>query len=213
MPTQASKITREHVELFLVDLSERRSAATVATRYRGLQQLFKFLEDEGEITVSPMRKMRPPTVPDTPTPILGDAELKRLLKTVDGRTFEERRDCALIRLFLDTGMRRAEAGGLRVVDIDWDHEVAYVVEKGSRPRACPFGARTGQALDRYLRERQKHPYPEDEQAGLGPLHSHQLRHTFAHQWLSQGGGEGHLMRLAGWRSRQMLQPRGQRASE
>jgi integrase len=31
-----------------------------------------------------------------------------------------------------------------------------------------------------------------------------LRHTFAHAWLAQGGGETDLMRLAGWRSRQML---------
>jgi len=44
-----------------------------------------------------------------------------------------------------------------------------------------------------------------EQAGLGPIHTHQLRHSFAHDWLSQGGNEGDLMRLAGWRSRQMLQ--------
>jgi integrase len=40
---------------------------------------------------------------------------------------------------------------------------------------------------------------------LGHIHPHQLRHSFAHQWLSQGGNEGDLMRLAGWRSRQMLQ--------
>jgi integrase len=44
-----------------------------------------------------------------------------------------------------------------------------------------------------------------EDAGLGQIHPHQLRHSFAHQWLSAGGNEGDLMRLAGWRSRQMLQ--------
>jgi integrase len=27
-----------------------------------------------------------------------------------------------------------------------------------------------------------------EQAGLPGLHPHQLRHTFAHQWLAEGGG-------------------------
>jgi integrase len=42
------------------------------------------------------------------------------------------------------------------------------------------------------------------EAGLGHVHLHQLRHSFAHHWLASGGNEGDLMRLAGWRSRTML---------
>jgi integrase len=44
-----------------------------------------------------------------------------------------------------------------------------------------------------------------DQAGVGHIHLHQLRRTFAHTWLSAGGAETDLMRLAGWKSRQMLQ--------
>jgi integrase len=39
------------------------------------------------------------------------------------------------------------------------------------------------------------------QAGLPGLYPHQLRHTFAYEWLAQGGNETDLMRLAGWKSR------------
>jgi integrase len=42
------------------------------------------------------------------------------------------------------------------------------------------------------------------QAGIGPVHPHMLRHSFAHAWLAGGGEETDLMRLAGWSSRQML---------
>jgi integrase len=42
-------------------------------------------------------------------------------------------------------------------------------------------------------------------AGIDHIHPHQFRHTFAHFWRLDGGGEDDLMRIAGWRSRSMLQ--------
>ena len=42
------------------------------------------------------------------------------------------------------------------------------------------------------------------EAGVPKIHFHQLRHTFSHQWLKDGGSGEDLMRLAGWSSRAML---------
>jgi integrase len=41
-------------------------------------------------------------------------------------------------------------------------------------------------------------------AAVEGLHPHRFRHTFAHQWLSAGVQEQDLMRLAGWRTREMV---------
>lgn len=228
MPTTVSSIRREHIEAFIADLLSRFKPATANNRYRALQAFFRWCLEEGEIEQSPMRNMRPPQVPEHPVPIVSEAELSKLLRTCDGKEFEERRDLAILRLLLDTGMRRGELVGMSVSDVDFEANVALVVGKGRRPRACPFGRKTAQALDRYLRARQGHPMNHLEtlwlgrrgpvtdsgilqvvrkrgrQAGLEGLHPHQLRHQFAHQWLSEGGGEQDLMRLAGWRSRSML---------
>lgn len=230
MPQEPAKVTREHVEAFLADFAEAgHRPATVQTRYKCLRLFFSFLVEEGEITKHPMEHMKPPAVPETPVPVLDKGQLAALLKTAEGRDFDSRRDSAILRLMVDTGMRRGEVAGLRTEDLDLDQDVAYVVGKGSRPRQCPFGAKAGQALERYLRERAKRPdaalpwlwlgkkgrlsdsgirqmiLRRGTEAGLGHIHPHQLRHSFAHAWLADGGQEGDLMRLAGWRSRQMLQ--------
>ena len=104
----------------------------------------------------PMTKMSPPRVPDVPVPIVSDNDLPAyFLKACDGKSFEQRRDSAIIRTFIDTGCRLGEvAAGLILEDVDLDRgHVVYVVGKGSRGRAAPFGKNAGQAIDRYLRIR------------------------------------------------------------
>ena len=175
-----------------------------------------------------MERMRSPQVPEVPVPVLTEAQMKALLKACDGTQFEDRRDTAMIRLFLDSGIRLAGMAGLMVDDIDFTNAVALVTIKGGRPLAAPFGRKTSQALDRYLRIRRRHRHAElpnlwlgrkgglirpsiaiiakrrGEQAGIKGLHVHQFRHTLAHKWRVQGGGDDELMRVLGWRSRSML---------
>ena len=231
LPMAPAALRREHIEAWIEDLLARCKPATASVRFRSVQQFFKFLVEECEIDASPMRTMRPPIVPEQPVAVVSTEELERLIRSVSGRTFAERRDLAIIRLFVDTGMRLSELAGLRVEDLDFDQDVAGVMGKGRRLRACPFGNKTALALQRYLRERARRPdVPSESEgplwlgihgpmsprgiaqmvgkrakaAGLPHIHPHQLRHTFAHAFLNAGGSEGGLMRLAGWRSRTML---------
>jgi site-specific recombinase XerD len=237
MPTDAEKIRREHVETFILDQLERYAPATANQRYRSLAQLFKYLVEEGEISSSPMAQMKPPIVPESRVTVISTEDLRRLLAACDGRTFEARRDTAIIRLLIATGMRAGELVGVRLSDLDRDAQVAVVAGTTRRPRACPYGAKAAQAIDRYLRARGRHPQAASEwlwlgnkgrltdsglrqmmerrgnETGLRGLHPHQLRHTFAHEYLAEGGNEGDLMMLAGWKSRQMLGRYGASAAE
>jgi integrase len=179
-----------------------------------------------------MAKMKPPTVPEAPVPVLTDDEIRRLLADCNGNTFEGRRDEAIVRVFVDTGARLGEVAGLTLEDVDLGTGILRVTGKGRRTRLLSIGDKTVRAIDRYLRRRG----PEGEALWLGskgPLsdsgiaqmlkrhsrhigfhvHPHQLRHTAAHRWMSAGGSESDLMRLFGWRSQQMVRRYGASAAQ
>jgi site-specific recombinase XerC len=61
---------REDLEAFLEDLLRRRAAETVATRYRRLRVLYRWLEEEEEILANPMAKMKQPIIPEQPVPVV-----------------------------------------------------------------------------------------------------------------------------------------------
>jgi len=106
--TDARLMEKQHIETFMVRLLHRCSAATAHNRYRALQQLTKWLTAEGFIPADPMIGMRPPMVPEQPLPLVSEADLRALLKTCTGRSFNDRRDDAMIRILVDSGLRRAE---------------------------------------------------------------------------------------------------------
>jgi len=117
-----AELDRALIEDYLADQAARWKPATVVFRYRSLQQFTKWLTAEDELPADPMAGMQAPKVPEEPVPLTRD-QLKALLAACKGAGFTERRDTAIIRLFLDTGMRLAEMTGLSVPDLDMDYEV------------------------------------------------------------------------------------------
>ena len=51
-------------------MARPRVPSSAATRYRSLQQLFGWLDEEGEIDGTPLAKVRPPKIPEKPVPVL-----------------------------------------------------------------------------------------------------------------------------------------------
>ena len=236
-PTDLANLNRANVRDWLADLSETHSASTVRTRYRGLFRYCGWLLAEEEIEKNPMVGISPPTPKPKPVPVLSDAELTALLKVCSGPSFVQRRDEAMVRVLLDTGVRVSELCGFTVDSVDLDQGMVLVTGKGGKIRPIYPGARTIAALDRYERARRQHRWAHEstfflsqrgpltpdgvreivrargDAAGIEGLHPHRFRHTFAHDYLLAGGQERDLKRLAGWTSDVVLERYGASAAD
>jgi site-specific recombinase XerD len=237
-PTSASSVTKAHLEGYFIGLGERRTRRNgkvgeqvkptyVATQYRSVQQFWTWLVVEEEITENPFAKMKPPHAPDPEIPVMPHDAAVTLLKACDGKDFNNVRDKAIIRLFLDTGLR---VSGLANIDEDdLDHDTIHAVLKDGKELTLPFGAKTSDALRRYRRARAKHPQSKltkgfwlgdkgklsaggvqqmlerrARDAGIdAKSNPHAFRHLFAHEWLLNKGNEHDLARLMGWTSTKM----------
>jgi len=132
-----------------------------------------------------------------------------LLKAVSGQN--EKRDYAILMLFLNCGIRRSELVGLNLTDVYEDR--IRVVGKGNKERFVYFGSACRKAIDAYLVERNERVLTDNRalfgsrngnrisleavhrlvkkallQAGLDSTQfsAHKLRHTAATMMLSGG---------------------------
>ena len=132
-----------------------------------------------------------------------------LLQAVSGQN--EKRDYAILMLFLNCGIRRSELVGLNLSDVYEDR--IRVVGKGNKERFVYFGSACRKAIDAYLTERNKKVLSDNRalfgsrdnnrisvtavhrlvkkallQAGLDATQfsAHKLRHTAATMMLSGG---------------------------
>jgi integrase len=168
---------REDLEAFLGELLQRRAPETVATRYRRLRVLYRWLEAEEEIATNPMAKMRPPIVPEQPVPVVPEDGLRRLLAACAGKDFEARRDTAIVMFLLDTGARRGELADLQLA-------YAFLVVAA-------------------VTEHAEHPAPP----GMIELSCNEIQHLFAVLVIAPVADRGHRLRWSWWRRRQQARAR------
>jgi integrase/recombinase XerD len=137
------------------------------------------------------------------------------------------RNRAMIYLLIDTGIRADELCSLKIYQVDLKNRRITVMGKGSKQRMVPFSNRTGQILWRYLSTR-KNDLAADfmfvtkegrsldrgqllkimtrigNRAGIIGMNVHRFRHTFAINYLRNGGDAYTLQMMLGHSSMDMV---------
>jgi site-specific recombinase XerD len=164
---------RRDVQQWMAWLLGRSSDSYASNQYRALRQFFRWLAAEDELP-DPMAGLQPPHVADKPVSVFTGQELSRLERSCAGRSFEQRRDAAIIAVLKACGIRLSELAGIRYdpddlrrSDVDlWEREIA-VHGKGRKMRIVKIGYDAARSLDRYLRMRGRHPLAHRPQLWLG----------------------------------------------
>jgi integrase/recombinase XerD len=120
-----------------------------------LRAFFRFAEARGWCMPSMANGIMPPRCKrDEAVPKgLKREDVLRLLATTEGDRPVDKRDRAILMLFVAYGLRAGEVGGLRLDDFDWENEMLRVrCPKPGRTHSYPLSRAVGDAILRYMHE-------------------------------------------------------------
>jgi site-specific recombinase XerD len=155
VPLTSVKITDIDSAIAAVKALGTCNRRTIHTYAQRLRAFFRFVEARGRCMpgltagIMPPRFMRDEGVPKG----LKREEVLRLLATTQGNRPVDKRDRAVLMLFVAYGLRAGEVAGLRLDDLDWENEILRVrCPKPGRTQSYPLSRGVGQAIIDYIRE-------------------------------------------------------------
>jgi len=182
---------------------------------------------EGNIIISPLEGVVKPRIPKVHARTFNNEEIKAILTYFPLDDFLGYRNYTIMCILYSTGIRMNELLNLTVFDVRMDIDTMTVLGKGSKERILPISRILKKVLGKYLREREiytrntKYTTPyliinrngnKFTQAGIQVifnqlkdnlgfprkrLSSHTWRHTFAKNFLLNGGNVFALQKLLG----------------
>ena len=221
--TDARQITPTHIRSYLDHLQvNKHSQGHVYRIFTALGTFLGFLIKEGFIESNPVAQVEKPKNVKRLIQAFSMEQIRSLLAQFDPNCFPLLRTRTLVILLLDTGLRISEALGIKKDDVNFQAGTIRVLGKGGKERDVPFGITAKQSLMHYLmrigdipgqelfflnrfgggvnrRTIQRQIQLYSEKAGIKGVRPspHTLRHTFATQYILNGGDAFSLQKILG----------------
>ncbi len=144
-----AEIKREQIIQFGVS---RKGAAplTLRRKYACLSSFYGFLQDMGYLQGNPARRLPLPRVSEY-VPVFLSEEMAQQLMAVANTPWTK----AMVVLLLSTGIRRSEAVGITLDDLNLEERQLLIRGKGDKERVVPLTDQAAEAIQAYLPHRTK----------------------------------------------------------
>ena len=153
------------------------SASTRARKLSAIKSFYKYLTVRTkQLQDNPVADLEYPKLRKSLPKYLTLEQSAALLQAVSGQN--QKRDYAILMLFLNCGIRRSELVGLNLTDVYEDR--IRVVGKGNKERFVYFGSACRKAIDAYLPERNK-KFLSDNRALFGSRDNNRISVTAVHR--------------------------------
>ena len=170
-----------------------------------------------------LKNLRIPKAPVTVIEPLTPEEIKKITSGINKKAPTGSRNYALFATLLDTGLRASEAAGITLSNLNLVDGYIKVMGKGSKERIAPIGKYIQMTLWTYIDKVRPEPASPDcnnlflsqsgkpitvntmklifsrlaKSSGVVRLHAHLCRHTFAINYLLNGGDIFSLREILG----------------
>jgi len=206
------------------------SPQTVRGHMRGLKAFSSWLHREQYTDENRLRYLKIPKVPVKLIEPLTDQEINQITSSINQDSLTGFRNYAIVVTALDNGLRASEIADVTIGQLDLKEGYVKVMGKGSKERIVPVGDFVKMTLWNYINRIRPEPATTDcdklflspsgrpitantiklvfsrlsKSSGVERLHAHLCRHTFAINYLLNGGDIFSLKEILGHTTLEMV---------
>lgn len=206
------------------------SPRTVQCHVRALKAFSSWLYAEGYTPENRLKNLKIPKAPVAVVEPLTPGEIKKVTASINKKSPTGTRNYALLATLLDTGLRASEAAGITLTNLNLADGYIKVMGKGSKERIVPIGKYIQMTLWTYIDKVRPQPISPDynnlflthagkpitvntvklvfsrlaRSSSVERLHAHLCRHTFAINYLLNGGDIFSLREILGHTTLEMV---------
>ena len=200
--------------------SQNNNPRSIQRHLSSAKGFFRFLKKNNLIDSSPFDLVTAPKSSSTLPEVLSPEDVEQLLNFKPTNIIEIR-DMAIVELMYSSGLRVSETVNININDFEENKSFLRVLGKGAKTRLVPMGRFAINAINDWLKERDKIQSNTDAlflntkgtrltvrsiqlrlkkmavKQGLPPIHPHMLRHSFATHMLESSGDLRTIQELLG----------------